>query len=568
MKPALKLREWQEDAKAKMVGKFVLAKRGTSKFALTHATPGGGKTVHGLSVFVELPCTHVVVVVPSKVLVRQWQVDAKKLFGLELSSKMIYSQQADFNDYNGIVMTYAAMHQNHEDLRLFCMHNDVFVLADEIHHISDQGEWGNSYLNAFENSCYILGLTGTPWTSNRGKIPFVKYKENGFVKTDFSYTKTTAIEDKVCRPTNFHKSPVNKIEVKNGKGESKTYETTKDAEKGGVNDVWGLINKCESYVLEMFKSADRELSRIRNTGKNAGGLIVAQDIHTAHLIRDTLIKATGEAYTVVHSGADTPHKKIEKFKTSTEKWLISVMMVTEGVDIKRLQVCLYLGKVTTELFIRQVVGRIERTIPGESSASSSFYYIDRKEINSIINVMEKENEMGLKAYEKEKLETAEREKNSTRNWAENESEVIKVELAMREMRSQGVEYAANIVHEAIKVKDNNPRLHNIDIAIICDTVISNRAMPKDNAPTAPAEQVLDAVPLDEKKNTIRKLINNKLSRIIFNAVGKNGIADGMKRAHINLNNAVGIKGHEYATIDQFNEKLKLILNGDVKRWLR
>lgn len=51
---------------------------------------------------------------------------------------------------------------------------------------------------------------------------------------------------------------------------------------------------------------------------------------------------------------------IVNYKSGTQKWLISVGMVTEGTDIPRLQVCCHLSRICTELHFRQVLGRILR----------------------------------------------------------------------------------------------------------------------------------------------------------------------------------------------------------------
>jgi superfamily II DNA or RNA helicase len=57
-------------------------------------------------------------------------------------------------------------------------------------------------------------------------------------------------------------------------------------------------------------------------------------------------------------------RRIADFASSDRRWLVSVLMVSEGVDIPRLRVGVYATAARTELFFRQVVGRFIRTIPG------------------------------------------------------------------------------------------------------------------------------------------------------------------------------------------------------------
>ena len=51
---------------------------------------------------------------------------------------------------------------------------------------------------------------------------------------------------------------------------------------------------------------------------------------------------------------------IQNFKHGNGKWIVSVGMISEGTNIPRLRVCCHLTRVKTELYFRQVLGRILR----------------------------------------------------------------------------------------------------------------------------------------------------------------------------------------------------------------
>jgi superfamily II DNA or RNA helicase len=51
---------------------------------------------------------------------------------------------------------------------------------------------------------------------------------------------------------------------------------------------------------------------------------------------------------------------VRSFRDSKKEWLVAVRKVSEGTDIKRLQVLCYLTNTTSELFFRQLVGRVSR----------------------------------------------------------------------------------------------------------------------------------------------------------------------------------------------------------------
>jgi superfamily II DNA or RNA helicase len=63
----------------------------------------------------------------------------------------------------------------------------------------------------------------------------------------------------------------------------------------------------------------------------------------------------------VHSQLANAEDKIKQFKNTNRRWLVSVAMVAEGVDIKRLRVLIYLPNALTELAFRQAMGRVVRT---------------------------------------------------------------------------------------------------------------------------------------------------------------------------------------------------------------
>ena len=56
----------------------------------------------------------------------------------------------------------------------------------------------------------------------------------------------------------------------------------------------------------------------------------------------------------------TASKKIAKFASSDDRWMVAVRMVSEGVDVPRLAVGVYATSVSTALFFAQAVGRFVR----------------------------------------------------------------------------------------------------------------------------------------------------------------------------------------------------------------
>src|SRR6202012_3272426 len=97
---------------------------------------------------------------------------------------------------------------------------------------------------------------------------------------------------------------------------------------------------------------------------DAGGLVIASDQEHARAIAARLGSVSGQAPELVMSDEPGASKRIAEFAASDRRWLVSVLMVSEGVDIPRLRGGVYATAARTELFFRQVVGRLIRTTPG------------------------------------------------------------------------------------------------------------------------------------------------------------------------------------------------------------
>jgi superfamily II DNA/RNA helicase len=60
------------------------------------------------------------------------------------------------------------------------------------------------------------------------------------------------------------------------------------------------------------------------------------------------------------SDDDTASDRIEAFTAGTQRWMVAVRMVSEGVDIPRLAVGVYATSASTPLFFAQAIGRFVR----------------------------------------------------------------------------------------------------------------------------------------------------------------------------------------------------------------
>jgi hypothetical protein len=121
----------------------------------------------------------------------------------------------------------------------------------------------------------------------------------------------------------------------------------------------------------ILAAAHERLEATRAGGhRDAGGLVVAADGEHARAVARVLRAVTGHAPTVVLHTEARAAEKLHAFTRSSERWIVAVNMVSEGVDIPRLRVGVYATAAKTPLVFRQIVGRFVRTLPGRACEPS------------------------------------------------------------------------------------------------------------------------------------------------------------------------------------------------------
>ncbi|WP_201296462.1 DEAD/DEAH box helicase, partial [Escherichia coli] len=123
------------------------------------------------------------------------------------------------------------------------------------------------------------------------------------------------------------------------------------------------------YVLE---AGCKKLNEIRKVNSDAGGLVVASSVEHAYKLLNILEKEFDQTAIIVTYHDRDALAKIGYYRQSTTEWIVSVGMISEGTDIPRLQVCCHLSSVKTELYFRQVLGRILRVNQSENQEAWLF----------------------------------------------------------------------------------------------------------------------------------------------------------------------------------------------------
>jgi superfamily II DNA or RNA helicase len=354
------LRSWQQEAT-----EAVRAHSGSS--FLASATPAAGKTTFGLHMAHRMLSagfvSRVVVVGPTTHICRQWAADAAR-YGIDLEPNRPNSDGPESGDFHGVAVTYQTIAAGPETHRSAAARRPTLLIADEPHHMGDLAAWGLQTRKAFDGARFRLLLSGTPFRSDNSAIPWVTYDADGLSQADYSYGYPQALVDRVCRPITFLPYDGEMEWLSDGRLRSADFDLVLPAAESARRLRTALSPEGE-WMGEVLRDADARLTDVRADGHpDAGGLVIASNQDHARAIAARLGSLSGERPELVMSDEPDASRRIADFAASGQRWLVSVLMVSEGVDIPRLRVGVYATAARTELFFRQVVGRFIRATPG------------------------------------------------------------------------------------------------------------------------------------------------------------------------------------------------------------
>lgn len=375
---------------------------------LLQAIPAAGKTFAALEVarlwMAAGPDRRIVVVVPSTNLRDDWQKDAHK-FGIQLQSKEFTTNFR--HGFQGGVATYHYIAKQPALFRKLCSVAPTMVIFDEVHHCGDDKDFGESIKEAFELAKEVLCLSGTPWQSDGTKIPFVTYDNNGFAVADFQYDYPHALQDDVVRFLVFNHS---KGTITNDITGEET-ELHRDVSEDDAS--WALrrlLNPGGDYVRKQIKEAHEKLMELRRQIEDAACLALCIDQQHAIRIASVIEQVTGVKPRVIVSDEEKTNDTVDAFRNSKEPWLVSVRKVSEGTDIKRLQVLCWLTNTTSQLFFRQAIGRICRVRGIDDQEGYVFLPADPRLIANAENIQKAQGEALRELTEEEERILSERDK--------------------------------------------------------------------------------------------------------------------------------------------------------------
>lgn len=345
---AFPLRSWQQKALADY-------RRAEQRIYTCHATPASGKTQYGLAVATSLlksgEVKQLVVLCHTQQIRQQW-ITAAETVGLTLAVSP--HQPAD-----GYVFSYQQLVDSSfvsaANRRIRGRRRSLAIL-DEPHHLAASKAWGTGTQALLKYVHRLLLLSGTLFRHDAGKIPFVIYSKSGTLAPDFEYSYANGLQDRIVGPIYF---PTFGGQTEWQFGEQQ--DAVAFGEAASDRRLLRQLNTAiasETWLGSVIRAADAHLGQIREQDASAGGLIVAKSQPHARAVAKIVERVSGVYPEIALSDIAESNQAIADFAQGQQKWIVAVKMISEGVDIPRLRVGIYASNILTELFFRQVVGRL------------------------------------------------------------------------------------------------------------------------------------------------------------------------------------------------------------------
>lgn len=397
-------RDWQErflrDYQTNLKKNFLLE-------ACTSAGKTGGALYAFDSMKSVLDWRFLVVVVPAEHLMRQYAQDAYNLFSLNLFysgtvkrlGRLPKPEELLSQGYHGLVVSYQWLTKagNTEwmaDALSQKLAGKVFLVLDEVHHVSSELAFGQACETAFPDRVisHRLMTSGTPFRSDNNRIlgnwlTYVPLEENAYqCVPDFRYTLADALNDRIIPPFSFV-TMEGKFTYQRGRAEYNGRTFINATNEQELTDALNTAIFVEGdWVKESILWAHKRMQRDRDKGvPECATYVRVPTIAAARHMKERIRRLTGEDALVVVSRNDEPNSNsnfqsgkdpselIEQFSRETgqsaRSWIIGVGMLGEGVSIKRLKYRIHATNIRASLSFIQDLGRLLRLFPEDPPES-------------------------------------------------------------------------------------------------------------------------------------------------------------------------------------------------------
>ena len=396
-----KLREWQEFAKSECLKHFALGK----KVWVQEAVTGAGKTKFAVETafnyFKSDEVNLIIVLTPSLATLNGWMDSFGALLNTTDGDPSFPADtQVWVSTYAGYKKILGALAECNRRI------NGFLLIADEYHHAEREACWGQAVTTLGRSAKNVLMLSGTPWKT-KGTIALVDeekniegqpyYGKDGKIIPDncYKYAKDLGQDsaNRATVPVHFTFVPSISSDENTGrtytlpvKGwaewnpkEWRKYADEKCNEPLGRHVTIGSADYrlkdsdvCRKLLAEGFDWLSYSRGQIKQTTGISDlsiMLVVCRNISEAKTVAVYIQEEYKVSTEVIVSDDPGSAERLERIRMACKQGshsrpdvIVSVGMISEGVDIPAIKVIVYMGAIITILYLMQLIGRAMRRI--------------------------------------------------------------------------------------------------------------------------------------------------------------------------------------------------------------
>lgn len=520
---------WQERA----LSSYKISQK---KFFLLSVCPGGGKTLGSAKLanfdFAEKHIDFAVVVTPTLPIkagfLRQWH-----RAGINLTTNLKDSKGRP-KEFTAAAITYQQLKNIVSTFETWVANGvKLLVIFDEIHHAAEDNDWGYHSEKLASIATKVISMTGTPFRNDGSKISFLNYDANGKVSADFTYTLEDAIANRVCRDVDFiHDDGFADFIHMEQQQHLKISEAKTPEERSNI--ARSIFDKDGVWIKSLLEKAEGKLDSERTSDRDAACLVVCRpgwdkdENKFLHGMSQLVRCATNEHPTMIEYDDPEAPTKIEIFRKGTEKFILAVRMISEGVDIPRIKIILLACQCGSELLFRQIIGRALR-VDDEKNPGHATIFMPK--FPQLVEWAQRIKDEAVSGLRKRKVLDAERETGEPSPYTNLGS----THEDGGGSDAWGNRYTPNEINAAETVKAASPSLW--DVSVLKVALILRQAGFQSEDAEAPEEE-----PLQTRKKRLRLQIHKAVNQFVYSKnPSPEAVSSLIKGIWIKIFNQMGVR---------------------------
>lgn len=382
----VKLRHWQRDA----IERYIDA---CQRLFVLEAATGSGKTLFAATAahyeISKDAVDHIICIAPWTPIIRSLK-KSFGVYGLECRDKFNYDSTRGVYQRRPHVAVTVDTYQG------FCKHLSVellkrwtsdsqnpfrfMLILDEVHHTNTvTGKWGPHIEAIAGLASKILVMSGTYFRTDNRPISFLEYEQDK-PKTHYQIGYMECVKQRYTRQVSFrYHDPLLDVYSKanNSVYRRKLSRIPRSSSKMTNAAKAEVLDPSGQHATDMIREAWSELQAMRRKWSDAACLVICRagkngaEERAVHAVAQKIKEITGSTVESVTSDDAASRGRIEAFTNGSDPFLCAIRMVSEGVDIPRVRMILFLSYTDSEMLFRQIVGRCVRYIDGKEDDTAA-----------------------------------------------------------------------------------------------------------------------------------------------------------------------------------------------------